>query len=515
VKNLRTTFAKSGLVGSLFVFLLIVWISCGDPSSSEDSGATDDDDDPVDDDDDSVDDDDDGGSPLFASAGKMVISPNESNHPETVYLSGVYPSRLSTGVHDDLMASAMMLAQGDEQVVLVSLDLHSFTRSRIREIQERLAALGFKKENILIASTHTHEAPDTLGVFGPSVIKSGVSRTYMTFIQDTIVDLVVDLRDRLTPVKMTTAIVKIDDPNSNYPTLTSDSRIPEITVDYLTAATFTSDQGETVATLVNWHSHPEVMIASTEVSSDFPQWVRERIEDRLGGSCVYISGALGGLASPNGVDVPARDENGDPVLDEGDPVYLSEATWEKTRSLGYVIADLTIEGLAGADAIASSNLSVIVEPLPLPVQNPIMIAAYYLGILEFDEQDRIRDMPELCGFFGCLDDRLALVRVGPLAILTSPGETFPETWIGREESTFDFGAPWGPFTFPAVEGIADVLDAGFPMHMSVCGNEIGYLIPEDDFHPRNHPDYYEEDLFLGYNTETLYRAAVTNLLEKN
>ena len=50
------------------------------------------------------------------------------------------------------------------------------------------------------------------------------------------------------------------------------------------------------------------------------------------------------------------------------------------------------------------------------------------------------------------------------------------------------------------------------MHMSVCGNEIGYLIPRQDFHPRGHPDYYEEDLFLGYDTETIYWQTAVELM---
>ena len=493
-------------LGMVFLAALLV-AACGDDD--------DDDDDATDDDDDDADDDDSGPELLYAAAGQAVITPTAQNHPETIYLGGVFPSRLATGVHDDLLAAALVLKKGDEHVVLVSLDFLGFSLSRIREIRERLARIGLDPEKILIASTHTHEAPDTLGVFGPNVLTSGVSPTYMAFVQDTIVALVADVWHRVVPVTMRAATAEVNDPLSNYPTLISDSRQPEITVDWLSAARFDDLQGRPVATLVNWHSHPEVMIASTKISADFVRWTRLRMESEVGGTCVYISGAVGGLGSPYGVDVPARDEQGEPVQDgQGNPVYLQDGTWEKTRSLGFVIADLAIEALEGVAVIEQPALSVVVEPMLLPIRNPIMILAIATGLVEADMNDLVADQPETCGFFGCTSERIGLVRLGPLALTTAPGETFPETLIGRACSQFDFGGEWGAFTFEAIDGLLGAMDADVPMHMGLCGNEVGYLIPESDFHGRDHPDYYEEDLNWGRDAETVYRRAMFDLLRR-
>ena len=501
------------LVGLILVSLCL-WACAQDEDDDHDGDPEiDDDDDSAGDDDDDNDDDSTPNDRLYAGASVAVLTPNAQNHPETIYLGGIFPSRKATGVHDDLLASVLMLAQGDEQVVMVSLDFLGFILSRIREIQQRLADFGFKKEHVLIASTHTHEAPDTLGVFGPNVLQSGVSRTYMKFVQNAIFEAVMEAREQLEPVTMRAATAPVDFPVSNRPTLMHDSRIPDITVPWLSAASFEDEQGATVATLVNWHSHPEVMIQSTQVSADFPQWVRYRMQDLLGGTSVYISGAVGGLASPYEVDVPARGENGDPILDgTGNPVYLREGTWDKTRSLGYVIADLAIEALEAANTLTDPTLSVTVKPLALPVENLVMMLAYLIGLVEFDEEDRITDRPDFCGFFGCSNDRIGLVRLGPITLVTAPGETFPETLIGRTASDYDFGAPWGIFDFPAIAGILPTMNAEVPMHMGLCGNEIGYLIPEKDFHGKDHPDYYEEDLFWGYRTETIYREAAIDLL---
>jgi len=351
-------------------------------------------------------------------------------------------------------------------------------------------------------------------VFGPNVLTSGVSPTYIAFVQDAVVNLVLEVVDRFEPVTMIAGKATINDPLSNEPTLAADLRYPHLSVDHLAYARFDNAAGQTVATLVNWHTHPEVMIESTQVSADFPQWLRQRVEEKLGGSCVYISGALGGLITPTGVDVPARDENGAPLTGPGgEPLYSREGTWDTACSLGFVLADYALADMASRQPVDEPRLRAVVREMLLPVTNPIMLLAFYSGLLEFDRADVVTDHPEFCGFFGCTSERIAVVELGPVAITTSPGETFPETYLGREESSVDFEAPWGSFTFPAMDGLLAHLDAEVPMHVAECGNEVGYLIPRSDFHPRRHPDYYEEDLYFGKDTETIYRAAMIDLLD--
>lgn len=449
---------------------------------------------------------------LYAAAGAAIISPNSANHPEPVYLGGIWPARAGEGVHDDLEARAIVLARGREHVVYVALDVTGFTLSRIREIRDALGEFGLDPDHVLIASTHTHEAPDLVGVYGPSLLDSGVSPTYMRFLQDTVEQLVIDTWSRLEPVTMRAASAEVNDPGSNEPTLIADIREPDVTVPTLSVASFTGEDGDTVATLLNWHSHPEVMIGQNMVSADFPRWARERLEARLGGVAVYATGAVGGLSTPTGVAVPARDEDGDPVMDGGEPVYVQEPGWAKTRSLGYVIADIAADAIDGAADEATPDFSVRVEPLAIPVRNPIMMAAFVAGLVEYDWDDVVRGDRAFCGPLGCADERLALVRVGPVAMISSPGETFPETMIGREASVVDFGEPWGETAFPAMDGFAHLAAAPVLMHLGLCGDAIGYMVPSADRHPMGHPDRYEEDLDFSLDTEQIYSSAVRSIL---
>ncbi len=450
---------------------------------------------------------------LYAAAGAAVISPNAANHPEPVYLGGIWPARAGEGVHDDLEARAIALAKGREHVVYVALDVTGFTLSRIREIRDALGEFGLDPDRVLIASTHTHEAPDLVGVYGPSLLDSGVSPTYMRFLQDTVIDLVIDTWSRLEPVTMRAASAEVYDPLSNEPTLIADIREPDVTMPSLAVASFVGEGGGAVATLVNWHSHPEVMIGQNMVSADFPRWTRERIESRLGGVAIYVTGAVGGLSTPTGVAVPARDENGDPVLDGGEPTYWQEPGWDKARSLGYVIADIAADAIESASLDASPDFSVRVEPLAIPVRNPIMMAAFVAGLVEYDWADLVRGDRAFCGPLGCADERLALVRVGPVAMISSPGETFPETVIGREASVVDFGEEWGETGFHAMEGFAHLAPDPVLMHLGLCGDAIGYMVPAADRHPMGHPDHYEEDLDFSLDTEQIYASAVRAILQ--
>jgi hypothetical protein len=55
--------------------------------------------------------------------------------------------------------------------------------------------------------------------------------------------------------------------------------------------------GTSIATLVNWAAHPTTRPAlPIEYSADFPGPLRESVEGRLGGVCVYLQGAVGDVS---------------------------------------------------------------------------------------------------------------------------------------------------------------------------------------------------------------------------
>src|SRR5436190_1595972 len=68
---------------------------------------------------------------LRVGAAQVVISPAAGTP-----MAGYYSTRLSTGVHDDLHAKAIVLASGDQRAALVACDLVGIPPGVIEEARE-------------------------------------------------------------------------------------------------------------------------------------------------------------------------------------------------------------------------------------------------------------------------------------------------------------------------------------------------------------------------------------------
>ncbi len=106
----------------------------------------------------------------------MDVSPAVGVKDRPVWLAGFGHNRKATGVNDPIMARAVVLAGGKEKIALVSVDLVGLFHPNVERARKRLS--GFRY--VLVSSTHNHEGPDTLGLWGPSPLQPGVDRAYMT-----------------------------------------------------------------------------------------------------------------------------------------------------------------------------------------------------------------------------------------------------------------------------------------------------------------------------------------------
>jgi neutral ceramidase len=86
-------------------------------------------------------------------------------------LAGQLHRRICEGVRDDLEANVLYLADDHLQLLLVSLDLAGlFTPEYLQGLRQAVsAATGVPERNIIVTSTHTHDAPDTMGLLPDSV----------------------------------------------------------------------------------------------------------------------------------------------------------------------------------------------------------------------------------------------------------------------------------------------------------------------------------------------------------
>jgi len=499
-----------------------------DDIQDDDSGVDDDiaDDDSALDDDSAADDDsgdDDSGAEqifhnphdglLYVAAGYAVITPNDQNHPCPKFMGGYTGNRIATGTHDELEARALVMELDGVHIVLVSLDLVGLMIADIDKVLNALEEYGVDRKHVIISCTHTHEGPDTLGLWGPDPFHTGRCPEYVDFLAVTITDLIVQIAGQMVPATVRSAETQINEPGSNHPNLTDDFRYPYVFNDHLTSFIFENDSSQAIATLVNWHSHPEVLIAENVYSSDFPRWCRKKLEEEFGGTCVYFSGTVGGLTSPLGVSMPERTADGVPVLNNGQQVFVYDDNEIKAWSLGYVIGEYVTQALDSAPATGTA-LAIESTIVNIPFTNPLYILAELMGIIA-PYGDFITDQPWICGLYGCVPQPIIHVQLGATQMISLPGEAFPETSVGRPEFTYDWGDPWGEHTYPAIQGYRDWVPEGqLLIEFGLADNEFGYLVPQFDFEPPGHPNYYEEQDCVTHTAETLVREAVIGLLDQ-
>ncbi|MBM4426219.1 MAG: hypothetical protein FJ031_03165, partial [Chloroflexi bacterium] len=167
---------------------------------------------------------------------QQVITPSLNN---PVFLAGFGNDRRAEAIHDDLYARALAIQTEQTTLVLVALDLIGFFRPDVYEVIEKVNRPDVQ---IIIASTHTHHGPDTMGLWGPDQKTRGVDEVWMSATKQKIVDLIHASLSALKPASVKWASVHI-------PGLVKNARNPEILDDELTLLQFTTTDGRPLTTL--------------------------------------------------------------------------------------------------------------------------------------------------------------------------------------------------------------------------------------------------------------------------
>ena len=234
---------------------------------------------------------------LLAGAAQRDISPTRP-----LPLCG-YPhvARLSTGIHDPLLAAALYLCNGDDAVLLVALDLIMLNTGFARQLRQRVAkSIGIPDARVLISCTHTHSAPVTIRYLPFEM--PPMDPDYMRFCADQIVATAVEAKQNAQPSELgwTTADCTGVGGNRHSPTGPTDSEVGVLAVRQTPLTPTLSPQagrggqnpnplspfdgervrvrGNLLAVAIIYGMHPTVMHEdSTLVSADFPAFARDCI----------------------------------------------------------------------------------------------------------------------------------------------------------------------------------------------------------------------------------------------
>ena len=392
---------------------------------------------------------------------------NGNGEFDPVWMAGFQNRRPAQGVHDTLWSRVLVLENNGFKVAWAVLDAIGYGNDEVITIRKKIRETT-DIDYVIIASTHTHEAPDLIGMWGEQELKSGVDPEYKDFVINQTVKAIEQANERLQP-----AVLRFAQDLEGAKDLVCDSRKPEVQ-DYglRLMQVLNAEQGTTLGTLIAWANHPETTWnKNLLLSSDFVHYVREGVEKGIyqgdslvqkgvGGIAIYANGAIGGLMTtlPEfGIKAPFEDTT-----------YLVPS-FDKAEAQGIRLALLTLSALADSTItpIQTSALTLKAKSIQIPLDNSLYRLAATIGV--FDRG--------LCAWWA-MRSEVALMEIGPAQFLFQPSELYPEIANGGVE------APAGQdYNITSLEApaIRSFMDSKYQFILGLSNDMIGYAVPKSQW----------------------------------
>ncbi|HXT60955.1 MAG TPA: hypothetical protein VN699_20110 [Pirellulales bacterium] len=345
-----------------------------------------------------------------------------------------------TKVHDDLYARAVVYDNGQGPVAVLAVDSLGYDnailgpgRNFTRELRERAAAkTGLAPGSIMVAASHTHSAPETLGLtpFRQSPRAADWIERHLDDLVATVVDAwngrqAVQLRYGKTRVadfaRYRRILLKSGGLNRNGPLPAADDvAAPWKVDDELTVVYAETADGKPHSVLVNFTAHPVIAMLLPEVSADYPGAATAAMEESLPGAvCLFTQGACGNVNSPqvSGTfdDVAAAGKR----LSEAALAKIEELKQKPSLEIGAVTVRSQFCRLEPRPCPTIDEALKKVEEQPTPLNKRMLRLAQKLG-----------DDP--------LEAEVQAMRVGPIAWVGLCGEPFVETGLALKQSGATF-----------------------------------------------------------------------------
>jgi hypothetical protein len=456
---------------------------------------------------------------LRAGAAKSEITPDVGGH--TIYLAGFGHDRIATAVHDPLYVRCLALQAGRSTLVLCSADLIGLFYEDVQAIRQKFHAQAPAGALLIVACTHVHEGPDTLGLWGPTAVKTGVDASYLDWIETRIAETAVEAIRSLAPAYI--RLARDDHPLLGQ--LQSVDRPPYVKDPHLFVMQLLRTSNDTtVATLVNWSDHPETLNRkNTAISADYPGSICQYLERRYSGTALFFNAAVGKV-STLGNQVALLDPETGRVADDG--------AWRKPELLGNLIGQLAEDALARAERYFPDALVLRSSLFFLPLANDRFRMAEAAGVFglrrplftggKTDSSTAEREVDHQTVPFATGHDLqsevdYAQLRAGSRLLaefVTVPGEIFPELVNGGIRRY-----PGADFPDAAIENpLRAMLRTKYQFIIGLGNDEMGYIIPKAEWDERapwlnNSPQaFYGEINSAGPDTAAWVVQAIADLV---
>lgn len=305
------------------------------------------------------------------------------------YLAGYQQNRKSTGIHDDLFAKAVVIANQQNSVVLVSIDCIGLPYPLVQAIrdavEQKIPRADLNADHIVVSSTHTHSAPDVIGIWGEDIMHSGTDSLYLSQLVNGAAEAVQKAWKSKQRASARYAVTVFGD---GWVENISDNAELDREASVLQ---FINTRGKSIATLTNFACHPTFLDKeNTLVSADFPAGLYKQLKVKLGGINLFLQGAIGGWVQPENV---AR-------------------SFEAAEQKGKELADAVVQALKKTTPLQGDDIYYASRQFELPVVNKQLKDLAAASVIK-------RDIGE------GTPTEIAWFSVGNAMFATHPGETSP------------------------------------------------------------------------------------------
>jgi hypothetical protein len=399
----------------------------------------------------------------LAGFGEADITP-EISQDKPVYVAGYGMGRVATGIHDPLMARAVVLASGRQRIALAAVDLVGLQYPEVKAIRAQLPHLDY----VMVSSTHNHEGPDVIGIWGRHPLHRGVDPAYLDLVINRVVEAIGQAEKSLRPVSAAFGAAEDE-------SLVGDSRQPIVKDGVIRVVKLNRPSSSDPAGLiVVWSCHPESLGSkNTLLTADFPWATVAALRERHKCPILYLSGSVGGLMAPP--DGRIHDAGGKELL-EGD--------FEYARRYGEEVAELATKAARAAKSIELAPFVVSAKPIAVPVENRLYKAARAVGVLQragipwtgdFENVGEPVD-PKSGEQLAAVESEVAYLRLGELHIAGIPGEVYPELLHGKFQQPAEANADFPDA--PLEPTVAELLPGQRWIVIGLANDELGYIIPQ-------------------------------------
>ena len=401
---------------------------------------------------------------LFGSALQIDITPPIGTKMEG-YAARVQPS---IGIHDPLYAGLFLLKHGNQQVLLISLDQIAISAPVTEKIRAAIAeTLQIKREQILLACTHTHSGPS--GYITRFPMLSDDTEPFMVdLLTRKLAGAAIQLAAQLEPVVLELGRDQVFGLGHNRNAIDEETQDHELLV-----LVMKSTGGQTKAVWVNYGCHPTILgFDNRLISAEFPGAARQAL------SCHYpqlvwlfMNGASGDISTR----FTRRGQN-----------------FSEVERAGMLLAGAVLKAMQTAEPLIVDHLASKIAEIKFPLRDfgSLETARAEAAKLELEWKAMLASgepagelrkamtraegaqaqlmMAELYAGKQYLESSIQVFQVGNLLIAALPGEIFTETVLTLKALKSDRAL--------AVVGYANDYCGYFPDQKAVKSNTYEALV---------------------------------------